>query len=364
MAFRTNACAVVFVLCLSLVFAFSGEIAAQQTGTRRLLLTRTATLGTVDEKSAVSSTEMVAFDAQRRIYVGMADVGEVRVFDARGTFLRAIGRRGAGPGEFEGIAGVSLDAADSLLVYDPRLSRISVFAPAPSYRYTRSVAVPPGVSPENALQRLDNRLFVLNTTVMGRNGMTQSVHFIDASNGGATRSFGPEIPFRTFYTFQTAGRFSIAAVKSGIWTLRSNEFLLEKWDLNGNRTQQMRFENTWFQPYHKNADLNTEPSNPIPRGLQVDSAGLLWVLIQAPSADQAKYRAVSSRAGEKAATFTDNVGAFDTIIQVIDPASRRVVAAGRVDHQVMAVPKAGWMVTYRQDAEGVPLLDVWRVEMR
>ncbi len=54
-------------------------------------------------------------------------------FDANGRFVRTIGRRGAGPGEFRAISGVVHVASDTLLVHDPTLRRISVFAPGGTF---------------------------------------------------------------------------------------------------------------------------------------------------------------------------------------------------------------------------------------
>jgi len=62
-----------------------------------------------------------------RIVIANAGTGELRIFDAAGTFLSSSGRKGSGPGEFEEMLWIERSAADSLLVYDYRLRRISVF---------------------------------------------------------------------------------------------------------------------------------------------------------------------------------------------------------------------------------------------
>ena len=55
--------------------------------------------------------------------------GEIRFFDASGGFLRAVGGEGDGPTEFRSPVLVRAGPADSLLVFDSRLNRISVLAP-------------------------------------------------------------------------------------------------------------------------------------------------------------------------------------------------------------------------------------------
>lgn len=61
--------------------------------------------------------------------VVIADGGstELRVFSPTGTFIRAIGRKGSGPGEFDGIQNM-LRSADTLVVQD-RQSRLQIYTP-------------------------------------------------------------------------------------------------------------------------------------------------------------------------------------------------------------------------------------------
>ena len=64
--------------------------------------------------------------------VVIADGGshEVRLFDARGTFLTAVGGRGEGPGEFLHLSSVERYGGDSLAVLDRRQNRITILGPA------------------------------------------------------------------------------------------------------------------------------------------------------------------------------------------------------------------------------------------
>ncbi len=71
----------------------------------------------------------MALDSRGRIYV--ADVGQshVTVFDSAGSFVRTIGRRGSGPGEFHQPMQLGIDNADTLFVYDVGLRRLTKFSP-------------------------------------------------------------------------------------------------------------------------------------------------------------------------------------------------------------------------------------------
>ncbi|UCC73471.1 MAG: hypothetical protein JSV86_02605 [Gemmatimonadota bacterium] len=62
-----------------------------------------------------------------RLVVANAGANELRFYDSTGTYLSTSGARGGGPGEFEGLTWLSASASDSLLAYDWRNRRISVF---------------------------------------------------------------------------------------------------------------------------------------------------------------------------------------------------------------------------------------------
>jgi hypothetical protein len=62
-----------------------------------------------------------------RIAVANAGSFELRFYDAHGTYLFSSGREGGGPGEFGSMTTLASMTADSLLVYDSRNQRVSVF---------------------------------------------------------------------------------------------------------------------------------------------------------------------------------------------------------------------------------------------
>ena len=61
------------------------------------------------------------------IVVAHAGAYELRFYDASGVFRNAVGRRGAGPGEFQVVRDVFRMPGDSVLVWDDRLHRGSIF---------------------------------------------------------------------------------------------------------------------------------------------------------------------------------------------------------------------------------------------
>jgi len=69
----------------------------------------------------------LALDRLGRVYVVDYHADEIRLFDTDGSYVRAIGRRGRGPGELHGPSGIRIDPAGRLWVQDLGNQRYSVF---------------------------------------------------------------------------------------------------------------------------------------------------------------------------------------------------------------------------------------------
>ena len=80
------------------------------------------------------------------IFVADVGRGELLRFPASGDSATVIGRPGGGPGEFASMFRIGRFADDSILVYDGRLSRLSVFSDSAFVRST-SISTAPGASP-------------------------------------------------------------------------------------------------------------------------------------------------------------------------------------------------------------------------
>ncbi len=75
-----------------------------------------------------------------RIVVANAGTQQLRFFDDEGRFIRSSGGQGDGPGEFRTITDLFRFGGDSLLAYDRRNRRISVFGPTGEFAHDLSLA--------------------------------------------------------------------------------------------------------------------------------------------------------------------------------------------------------------------------------
>src|SRR5687768_3681092 len=64
-----------------------------------------------------------------RIVVANGGTSELRFFGSEGKWVKSVGRRGGGPGEFEALGWLDVGAGDTLRTYDWSLRRLSVFSP-------------------------------------------------------------------------------------------------------------------------------------------------------------------------------------------------------------------------------------------
>ncbi len=65
-----------------------------------------------------------------RIVIADGASNEIRIFDTSGAWIRTVGRKGGGPGEFEGLGGLFLVAPDTIAAYDWNHRRLSLFTSA------------------------------------------------------------------------------------------------------------------------------------------------------------------------------------------------------------------------------------------
>jgi hypothetical protein len=86
-------------------------------------------IGSVEGNDAAAFGRIaeLAVDRAGRIYVLDQQALEVRLFAPDGRYVRTIGRKGGGPGEFLGVDGLLVDDSVRLSVSDPRSGRVSIF---------------------------------------------------------------------------------------------------------------------------------------------------------------------------------------------------------------------------------------------
>lgn len=96
------------------------------------------------------------------VYVTQGQEQEIRVYDAQGKYVRAIGRKGGGPGEFTGLGSIGF-VGDTLYTTDFQLRRITLF------RADGSLISTIGAEPQEPV-RTDSVVFRASPVVLLRDG--------------------------------------------------------------------------------------------------------------------------------------------------------------------------------------------------
>ena len=82
----------------------------------------------------------VRFLSSGGLVVGDVASGRLLIYDATGRFVRALGRRGDGPGEMRRLASITVGAGDTLSTFDPSLRRLSVWHPETGFMKSVNLA--------------------------------------------------------------------------------------------------------------------------------------------------------------------------------------------------------------------------------
>lgn len=119
---------VAFLSCGTMLSACMRDPALPHTEPRRLV--PSLQIGSESEGAQYMFTEIrqvVASDSE--VFVLPAETPEIRVFDMHGRHRRTVGRRGAGPGEFDAVTAFGL-FGDTLWTLDANLRRVTRFSSA------------------------------------------------------------------------------------------------------------------------------------------------------------------------------------------------------------------------------------------
>lgn len=284
------------------------------------------------------------------------------VFSPEGSFIESVGRRGQGPGEFQFVRWLRT-SRDHLHVIDPQLGRRTVLSA--DFRVLRTVALTLPLEPLADVLMLNDSTMLLNAHVRSRRA---TGHLLHTMIGGGTlfSSFGedpdgvwpgrpPEVYLR-----------SLARATPGpeVWAAHRTRYRIERWRWDGTLLDEFVRDVRWF-PEHEGREGAWDPRRPpLPQILDVreDEARRLWVLIRVPSdawedslvrdPDRPLYR------------IADVNRAFDTIIEVIDPSSSRLLASSRVDPALFTFVGEDLIASGHNTRDGTRRLHLWRPSLR
>jgi hypothetical protein len=296
----------------------------------------------------------------------------ILVYGPTGSLLRTLGRAGGGPGEYRSIDAIAAGLADSVLVYHSGL-RLTVLTP--ELQFGRIETLPEIVVGLGVPFPDGSMMIPYLGHLPPRPGLP--LHMV-SPDGQFIRSFGAEHPQIDPRCAVCSRRFVTASVQPGtFWSHPINAYVLEKWDTAGKLERRISvIGSPWFRSWADRSRTTASPLyvRPVPelRSLFEDQQRRLWVTGVVAAADW------HEEAPPEVRLPTDNRGRlpaehalprildgkYTTQVDVLDPASRRVVATARFEHVVLHDMGDGYFYSIREDpTDGFAILDIWRLQL-
>jgi hypothetical protein len=312
-------------------------------------------LGGEEGEGYVDITARIAVTPDRIIVVNLTARHELRVFTRDGTFVETVGTAGGGPTDFRSISDLRYDSRRALLyVLDAGNSRIAVLDR--QLRIIRLVPLP-GRPIERGLLPLEDGGFLFNGVVATAERAGFPLHVVDSA-GSIVTSFGTDIAaLRPDQAFEQIQR--IAHSSLGFWAAGYTRYRIDRYDFTGRHLQTLVREPRWYREWSSpvSGRGRGEPMTNI-LDVQEDEQGRLWVISR--KADPNWRSSISRTTGVHGASLgvDSYTGYFNTVIDVIDPATASLIATAEWEGYVVRFVGPN-TVAICDDSTGEPRISVW-----
>ena len=257
-------------------------------------------------------------DESGRMYLLGSDGASVMVFGADGTFLRRVGRRGSGPGEFEDARSLVITGDGVFSVTDRDRGLILTFDR--TGELVREVRPVGGWFPiGSATVHFDGATAVHHADLRTTDLIGYPLHLVNLESGRVEASFGS-------LTGEYDGRWGFNQVIArgpgrSVWIAEKYGYAIDLWEPD-RLLRSLRREAEWFPELRGPEELahgwNQRP-NPVTVAIAADDS-LIWMAFH--TADENWEEGGMSR---------DRDRFNDTMLEVIDWRQGRVVASQRFD---------------------------------
>lgn len=294
-------------------------------------------------------------DSQGRFWV--ADYGartHVLVFDGTGRLLKKIGGKGKGPGEFEYLGTLAVGRGDTVHAFDESNMRRSLVSPTTlsivgATPWPRSGMNPVPLPDGSVIISTENRQFLLTAV---------------SPKGEVVRDFAPnpraDDRVMRRWTYFRIGR----GPGNDVYAVPRNvSYTIHRWSGDGKDLGAWRRQVDWFPDMEREPRFDAREGFPSEAfAIWADSTGLVYVATH--RLQRGHERATTEQViegGRKAWVIDDRQQYWDTMIEVFDLDTSRLVASKRFD-QYFDGP-AGRNHLYIKGDDPEDFLDVWRVKL-
>ncbi|MGH9720845.1 MAG: 6-bladed beta-propeller [Bryobacteraceae bacterium] len=289
------------------------------------------------------------------------------VFDSKGQYVRTIGRKGSGPGEFVRPNELFMLPGDSVLVLDRGSATASVVGP--DYRVRRVTRVP-AAFPSIAVVDWPRRV-LMNGMIRSAESVGWPLHLVDMSGPEAKvlKSFGLNDGELRPSSARRSGQHLSVSQSGGVWAIDELRYRITEWTQVGTVARTLVRDPHWFRGESSGlrGGRNTAPSPRI-AGISQDADGNLWIfaLVAAENWQSAWRGRPALMSGEvPASSFPPLDSLYQTKVEVIDPKAGRIVAAGQTPLLILGTIEGGVKaVAHATNADGAPVVSVLGFSLR
>ncbi|MGQ0765028.1 MAG: 6-bladed beta-propeller [Gemmatimonadota bacterium] len=302
----------------------------------------------------------VRADRQGRFWVFRR--GDVpALFDGNGKFLRTLGRRGRGPGEFLMAYDLLVAGNDTIVVMDVSGARATVYLS--SLTPVRYVTLPNQMLDPIVISWPNS--IVSGGTLPTPDGIGRQLHRISFAGreGRVLKSFGPDEgevgPDASYLAYQFP-----APVRNGaFWSIAFASFDMFQWKTDGTLIRALQRRPAWFsKPSPMDYNWKTEPPPPHIAAIHEDSAGLIWVFVRVAARTwREAWPGVPESVREVPGRLIQSDKLYATTVEVINPGTRRVVARKTFDRYVISALSDRRAAFYEVDDAGMARIVVGRL---
>jgi len=335
------------------------QVTGRQCVTCEVVLKRIVSLGDRDSSGALHGRPIAIASIASGGFavVNPPPGGPVLLYGTAGQFVGYLGKKGKGPGEMEMAAGVA-SGAGRMYAWDFLNARLSVYDLRGRYLYSAFQTA--------ATQAVIDGFSVANVSALTAGNRVAAISIIDSS-GRIIRVVDLQEPSNRPEDSWRISR-SISAISHGFWSSRVDRYELTRWSIDGKATHRVRRNVKWFPAVEtRTAFVRGEYPNAELLGAQEDSHGLLWTFIRVTSPAWREGlgppRVSRSPNGRPSYQYFDEGKLFDTMIEVIDLKTGKLVASTR-QPGYFAYPLGNDLVgSYGQNENGEPIITVWELKV-
>lgn len=267
------------------------------------------------------------------------------LFDEEGRFVRAMGRRGQGPGEFTAILGLSFAAGERVVALDHSGKWSTFTGTGQLLAEARLIGVLPG---DFRLERGDSTAVVARMD-RRREAVGFPLHRVDLVTGKVIGRLGATDPL-TWSVGEPWGTEVLIGkgehLDSTVWWGKVGRPHIEEWSTGGSRRRTITGDLAWFVPVTRTGPPGGAPWSLV-TDFAVDGRDQLWLvtLVADPRWQAVRRGAEGSIPSAQASMY------FDARVDVFDLPSRRHLGFHTWDsHEVRVLQRSGEVMVYVVEA--------------